>query len=113
MSDEAKHGDKGEIKRVELPSGNWWEFYVPETYGQVLDYDDAARAIRKENPSDKRFVLWSLIYWTASWSFDLPVSEQSLRAMSIKDSNEAELFWGDTIIPLLNPRVNRMRNLTS
>ena len=97
--------EKGRVERVDLPSGGWWELYVPTKHRHIKQYGIYMREQLKDNEVIMDATVKAVLYWTHGWSFDgLPRSLESYDdVIDLKDTNAAEVFFTETIAPLVNP----------
>lgn len=81
----------GEIRRVELPSGGWWDLETEPTWGEVIDYQaEALSRLSSEGDEDDPAVLVGLsnlplLRFTRAWSFPEQINEDTLRQRSALD----------------------------
>ncbi len=68
-------GPVGEVYRVELPSGGWWDIYVRPTWAHLSGWSDAGTDL----------VDRALASLTAGWSFSEPASVEAIAARDPED----------------------------
>ena len=68
-------GPAGEVYRVELPSGGWWDIFVRPTWAQLSGWSNAGTGL----------VDRALVSLTAGWSFSEPASVEAIAARDPED----------------------------
>ena len=68
-------GPAGEVYRVELPSGGWWDIVVRPTWSHLSGWSDAGTDL----------VDRALVSLTAGWSFSEPTSVEAIAARDTED----------------------------
>ncbi len=65
----------GELYRVELPSGGWWDIFVRPTWAHLTEWSDAGNDL----------VDRALVSLTAGWSFSEPASVEAIASRDPED----------------------------
>ncbi|MCH8184787.1 MAG: hypothetical protein IH862_01655 [Chloroflexi bacterium] len=68
-------GPVGEVYRVELPSGGWWDIFVRPTWAHLSEWSDAGDEL----------VDRALVSLTAGWSFSGPASVEAIASRDPED----------------------------
>ncbi len=68
-------GPVGDVCRVELPSGGWWDIFVRPTWAHLSKWSDAGTDL----------VDRALLSLTAGWSFSEPASVEAIDSRDLED----------------------------
>lgn len=88
------------LVELELPNGGWWKMYTRISYGKQKEYRKLLRTAVKDDVPQEDLNDILLIALTDSWSFDVPVSEESLNALDSADMVPPMRVLVDKILPL-------------
>lgn len=99
------------VKRIDLPSGGWWEIETRPTFRDVL-------AMKRVESDDGEIgavdVFGVLITLTRAWSYDDPISSDIFLDLKADDERLDDLvpvmrFFQSDVVPFLGTRSSKSR----
>ena len=100
------------LKRVELPSGGWWEIETRPNWGEMMQIRRILVEMGDEGAEGEDFLTTVMAMLTRAWSYQdetgpLEVSVETINGLDIMDASEIMYEVNETVIPLLNKVAER------
>ena len=84
-----------EIKRIDLPSGGWWDLMCKPTWREFREIQAKLQAIAGKPDFEEQ----SLAIFTSAWSFDKPITDDYISSLDALDVAKAMEFMATEIAP--------------
>lgn len=92
----------GDIKRVELPSGGWWDLRKPTKWSDHVKWTEIL--LNRTGDNDPRLSDKILIAFTEAWSFEAEPSIEAMDDLDIDDVIAAYEAYDEHVAPFLASR---------
>ncbi len=100
---------KDTIKKLDLPSGNWWKIETRPTWGEMMKVrKEMLRISEAEDDTTEEQLTTVMTMLTRDWSYTngsvdtkLPITVESVNEMDLMDAAEVMHEVNDSVIPLL------------
>jgi hypothetical protein len=100
------------LKRIDLPSGNWWEIETRPKWGEMMKIRKVVVKMTDDGAEGEDFLTEVMAMLTRGWSYQngegpLEVSVESINELDLMDAAEIMHEVNEQVIPLFNKVAER------